>query len=140
MKNESSIKFPRQIIILALSLLVIIYSFSFFIKLYKNISFITTHLPFQEPGYQFKSFEKYLSGVHEIGFLTDKTMSPEDNDGIFLQAQYALAPTILDLDNTDQHIFLIDCRNFITAFDIMQHLKAGPIYVNEYTKVLAEKQ
>jgi len=46
-----------------------------------------------EPGSQFAMFRPYLKGVRKIGYITNRDLS----DGAFLQAQYYLVRTILDL-------------------------------------------
>lgn len=61
-----------------------------------------------EPGYQFVSFKPILNDVKRIGYLTDKNMSREKNDGFFLQAQYFLAPTIIGLNKPQFKYNIID--------------------------------
>src|SRR3989338_8725661 len=44
--------------------------------------------PVVEPGTEYNDFKSVLAEIPRIGFLTDKDMSPERNDGQFLAAQY----------------------------------------------------
>ncbi|OGX28269.1 MAG: hypothetical protein A2787_02290 [Omnitrophica WOR_2 bacterium RIFCSPHIGHO2_01_FULL_48_9] len=109
-------------------------------KLHHKIVFINKNLVFAEPGREFADLADDLQGVEKVGFLTDKDMSPEKNDGLFLQAQYRLAPTVLDLGNAQHPLLIFDCQNVLTAFDMMKELNAAPLHVNPYFKILAERQ
>ncbi len=109
-------------------------------KLYHKIVFINKNLIFVEPGRDFADLADDLKGVAKVGFLTDKDMSAEKNDGFFLQAQYLFAPTMLDLGNPEHELIIFDCPNPLSAFDMMQKLNAAPLHVNPYFKILARRQ
>ncbi len=108
-------------------------------QLYKKISRLNKDLVFNPPGREFAGFQERLAGVETAGFLTDKNMSPEKNDGLFLMAQYALAPVILDLDNTAHTDIILDCQNYFHALDLMKKADAAPVYTNDFGKILARK-
>ena len=93
----------------------------------------------REPGMEFAGFKKHLVGKTVVGFLTDKNMSPENNDGQFLKAQYALAPVVLDLGESRHRFLVLDCSNILTAFDLLQQLNAEPVEVNPFNKIFAQK-
>ena len=92
------------------------------------------------PGEEFIEFRPYLAGITTIGFLTNKSITAEKNDGQFLKAQYILSPVVLDLQNSGYRFLLLDCTNLVIAFDTMQKINAVPILVNRYGKVLAERK
>ncbi|MCA9408939.1 MAG: hypothetical protein KC733_09635 [Candidatus Omnitrophica bacterium] len=92
-----------------------------------------------EPGAQFEEFIPYLKGIKKAGFLTNKGMGAEDNDGHYLQAQYLLAPTILDLNNSNYKLNLLDYTNQIYIFYMLKNLKAKPIKDNIWGKVLTQR-
>ncbi|MFA5059569.1 MAG: hypothetical protein WC676_02980 [Candidatus Omnitrophota bacterium] len=96
-------------------------------------------IQFTEPGFEFARFKKYLKNERIIGFLTDKDMSSERNDGQFLSAQFALAPTVLDLNGLSHQFFIIDATNLVNASEMTKKLNLNPLHVNEHEKILAEK-
>ena len=91
-----------------------------------------------EPGYEFADLKEKIFLLRRIGFLTNKDMSPERNDGQFLAAQYVLAPVVLDLDNPNYQFLILDYTGLVPAFDKMEAIGADPIYINDYSKVLAK--
>ncbi len=97
------------------------------------------HQIFVEPGREFADFREKLAEVKRVGFLTNKDMSSEGNDGQFLAAQYMLAPIILDLDNSSHPFTILDSTGLISSFDTMNKLGLEPAHINEYGKVLAKK-
>lgn len=96
-------------------------------------------IPVIEPGTQFVQFKPYLTDVRELGYLTNKDMSEEKNDGFFLQAQYMLAPTALRLNETDHQLIVLDYSKPVYAWFTMKSMRAAPKFSSEYGPVLAEK-
>ena len=101
----------------------------------------TSHnqLLLQTPGLEYLDFRPFLNQTTQAGFLTDKPMNPENNDGQFLAAQYILAPTRLELNNPQNSMFLIDATSLPAAMRMLKDVHASPVYVNPYGKVLAHK-
>lgn len=97
-------------------------------------------VPYYEPGAQFYDFRDQLKGVKKMGYLTNKDLSPEKNDGNFLQAQYIFAPTILDLNNSNYRFNLLDYSNQIYVFYKIKELNPIRYVDNEYGLVLAESE
>ena len=93
-----------------------------------------------EPGSQFENFKKPLQGVKYVGYLTSKDTSEEDNDGAFLQAQYYLAPTIIELQNNSHQYQILDSENLLYIVYMMKTLKAVRITNNEYGQALIKKR
>lgn len=108
-------------------------------RLYTKISQLNKDLIFNPPGREFTGFRERLAGIEKAGFLTDKNMSPEKNDGLFLMAQYALAPVMLDLGGTGHSHTILDCTNYFHALDLMKEADAAPVYTNDFGKILAVK-
>ena len=139
MKNFIKHFFKFKTLFLLLAFLVAGHNF---LSLLKTLSLSLAKQKYQtflEPGYEFADFRNKLSGVKRVGFLTNKDMSSEKNDGQFLAAQYILAPIILDLDNTSAQFVIMDSTSLIPSFDFMRKLHIEPIHINEYGKVLARK-
>lgn len=98
------------------------------------------HTPYNyEPGYQFVKFKERLTGVREIGYLTNKNFSPGKNDGIYLMAQYFLAPVLLKLNDADHSLNILDYSNQIFVFYMIKTLKADILVDNPYAQVLIRK-
>ena len=93
-----------------------------------------------EPGTQFVMFKEKLAGLREIGYLTNKDMSEEHNDGEFLQAQYMLAPVILRLNQPARTLNILDYKNPVFAVFQMENLNAKPLVTSPYGKVLVESR
>ena len=91
-----------------------------------------------EPGTQFLEFKPYLTDVREAGYLTNKDMSEEKNDGFFLQAQYMLAPTVLRLNEREQKLLILDYNKPVYAWFTLRSLRGRPVYSSEYGPILAE--
>jgi len=91
------------------------------------------------PGTEFMDFNPLLRGVKHAGFMTNKAMSPERNDGQFLAAQYILAPVILDF-NASHQFLLFDYTDLMSAYREIQRLKTQPVYINKYGKILVERK
>ena len=92
-----------------------------------------------EPGTEFKDFKNIIAGEKTVGFLTDKDMSPEQNDGQFLGAQYLFAPHILDLNNPNHHLLILDYIDYPAALKKIKEIGAVYIYTNVWGKILAKR-
>ena len=92
-----------------------------------------------EPGYQFLMMKDYLKNVETIGYLTNNDVSRENNDGAFLQAQYFLAPTLLQLQAENHEFLIIDSHNVPYIVATIRRLSAPRIANNEYGQALLRK-
>jgi hypothetical protein len=93
-----------------------------------------------EPGLQYTDFKEALSGVRNAGFVTNKNLSSEKNDGEFLMAQSILAPTVLHLNASKYKYNVLDCTSKEHLLFALKSLNAQPVAINKYGKVLAIKQ
>ena len=92
-----------------------------------------------EPGTRFHDFRPHIQGKPEIGYMTNKNMSEEKNDGVFLMAQFALTPTILKLNDLDQDHHLLDMTTPAYVVFTLRKLKAAPRHTSRYGLVLTER-
>jgi hypothetical protein len=69
--------------------------------------------PSLEPGQNYQFIKDALpKNITQIGYYTDRILTPEKIDtGYLLSAQYALAPIILDLNNTSADYILEDLES-----------------------------
>ena len=92
-----------------------------------------------EPGSQFAHFKDFTQNARHIGFLTDKDMSPEHNNGFFFQTQYILAPAVIHLNTPQSTWNILDfsqMRYFVTA---MRLLGAHRVANNDYGQILVQR-
>lgn len=100
---------------------------------------LQTELPL-EPGMEFKELKHFLYGARTAGFLTDKDMSPEKNDGQFLGAQFMLAPTTLKLNDTSPEFIILDYETLLRAYPKIRALNAVVVATTPYGKILVKKR
>lgn len=131
---------PVQSVICLLALSLLLCNILNLTRLYKKIAKLNETLPFTLPGREFNDFQQPLDGITKAGFLTDKDMSPEKNDGMFLKAQYALAPLVLELGNAQHTYLILDYQNYLSALEAMQRYDAVPLAMNSYGKILAQRR
>lgn len=131
-KKILSAVFPVIAVLILLSNLCLLY------KTYRLAAQDIKQSPVLEPGIEFKEFQDDLNKVKKAGFLTDKDMSPEKNDGQFLAAQYILSPTVLDLNNPNHTFAVLDYTNTEIAHKKIKSLGAIVIAVSPYGKILVK--
>ena len=96
-------------------------------------------IPFNFLGTQFEGLQDIVQGADIIGYYTDK---PIDNDhkanlAQFQQAQYTLAPIVLDLNNVAHPFVFFDCTNPANALSKIKQLNFTPVKVNKTGIILA---
>ncbi len=90
----------------------------------------------------FKSFQQILSqyDIEFLGYYSDKDMEKNTNILIFSQAQYYLAPLVIESGNTDREYVLFDCSSPDVALKKINELGATPIIANSLGMILAKKK
>ena len=97
-------------------------------------------MPHQIIGYQFAGLEEVLQGVQYVGYYTDKDIeNDKETAKLFSHAQYILAPTVLDFNNTTHEYIIFVCSSEQIARIKIQQLKMFPIRRNKYGMILAKK-
>ena len=107
------------------------------VMIYRNYWNEPLHL---EPGSQFARFKPYLQHTPKIGYITDKGTSRETNDGTFLQAQYFLAPTIIERNAIHHPFIMIDSTNKPYILRMVTILNAKGVAHNPYGQALLKRQ
>ncbi|MBF0330754.1 MAG: hypothetical protein HQL17_02365 [Candidatus Omnitrophica bacterium] len=90
-------------------------------------------------GKKFEGIQKILAGNKYIAYYTDQNL---DNPGPLMelqQAQYTLAPVILDPDSLDHRFILINCVDVSKAIARMKEIGAKPLTANNMGIILAER-
>ena len=96
--------------------------------------------PHQQMGVRFEGLEKDFKGTEIGGYYTDKDLDKDENARQFAQAQYLLAPTLLDINNTSVPLIIFDCSSDAVALKKIVEIGAVPVKKNGFGVILARKQ
>ncbi len=96
-----------------------------------------SNMQFHNLGDQFKEIAPLFNKISKAGYYTDKDTNIPVVIAQFEQAQYHLAPTILDLNNTDYPLVIFDCTLPAIALTKMRELGLQPIKANKFGTILA---
>lgn len=96
-------------------------------------------IPYYFLGLKFSGLDNILKEVKYVGYYTDKNLKNNRNAAQFAQAQYILAPTILDLNNSQHDFILFDCSTPQKALKKIKEFNAVPIRRNKFGIILARK-
>ena len=94
-------------------------------------------LPPQFPGLKFAGLNTLLPKEQFIGYYTDKDLDDKANAAQFAQAQYVLAPLILQKGEKDFEYVLFDCTSPEAAHREIDALKFTAIKQNRFGIILA---
>ncbi len=95
--------------------------------------------PFFFSGSKFEGLGEILKSTGHVGYYTDKDFSNNQHVSQFAQAQYVLAPIVLDLNSTQRRFVLFDCTSEEIAFAKIKEIGYLPLKKNQYGIILAEK-
>jgi hypothetical protein len=93
-------------------------------------------------GYQFRGLEEFIpENVTFISYITDGDLQAPDRYKLFTQAQFVLAPTILDPENPNhQHVLLV-FQDETHAWQTIKHMNRMPILKNDnYGIIFAQRR
>ncbi len=85
-----------------------------------------TTIPLHSLGFQFLGLENVFKGVRTVGYYTDKDLNNTLAIAQFEQAQYMLAPTVLDLNHTEYRWVIFDCTSPLVAKEAIERLGLTP--------------
>ena len=88
-----------------------------------------TTIPLHSLGFQFMGLESVFKDVRTVGYYTDKDLNNSLAIAQFEQAQYMLAPTVLDLNHTQYHWVIFDCTSPKKALDAIKGLEFTPLKI-----------
>lgn len=90
-------------------------------------------------GRAFTGFEEVLKNSSLAGYYTDKDLRQTRHSREFAEAQYVLAPVILDLNNVDHPYIIFNCLNEETAWRKIKEIGAIPVKKNSLGIILAKR-
>lgn len=96
-------------------------------------------MPYVFWGLKFSGLNGLLKAQRSAGYYTDKNMDERFNALQFAQAQYVLAPVILELNNTEHEFIIFDCSTARKALEKIKELGAVPLRVNPTGVIIARK-
>ncbi|MFA5087549.1 MAG: hypothetical protein WC552_00780 [Candidatus Omnitrophota bacterium] len=91
-------------------------------------------------GHQFAGLDDIFRDVEYVGYYTDKDLDVRKNAAQYAQAQYVLAPVVLDKDYEKYEFVLLDCSSEEKAWEKIRELKLMPIKKNRAGIILARKK
>ncbi|MBI4308715.1 MAG: hypothetical protein HY591_00115 [Candidatus Omnitrophica bacterium] len=94
-------------------------------------------MPLHSLTEQFMGLEKAFAHAARAGYYTDKNMEHPLAIAQFEQAQYVLAPTVLELNNTSLPLIIFDCTSPAAALAKIKELKLIPVSANNTGIILA---
>jgi len=81
-------------------------------------------------GTNYAGLAPLLDKVVVIGYYTDRDLAKNVNSARFAQAQYTLAPVILNPDSLDYEFILLDCASGQKAVEKMIEMNATLVFIN----------
>ena len=130
LKNPTFLFLPVLLIALASNILSSLYEVT---KMKK----IRAKIPYVFMGYKFSGLKDILGDQQFLGYYTDKSLDERLPALQFAQAQYILAPIILDFNNTEYEYILFDCSQGEVAQKKIHELGVIPIRKNQFGIILA---
>lgn len=113
--------------------------FNFFCLIQKTVEMrqIRKRVPYTFAGDRFRGLDALVGKTPYLGYYTDKNLDDNRSAMQFAQAQFVLAPAILDLNNTGHEFILFDCTSPLAAIKKIQEIGAQPLKANRYGIILA---
>lgn len=110
------------------------------IQLSRHTLDVMTHpqgMPLHALSEQFTGLQGAFKNVPRAGYYSDKNMDIPVAIAQFEQAQFVLAPTVLELNNTNLPLIIFDCTSAQVALDKIKELKLTPISASSTGIILA---
>ena len=97
-------------------------------------------IPLLFRGSLFKAFQQDLRNIDFIGYVSDRDIHEQKANEQFSQAQYMLAPTILDPTSTDYEYLLIANKKSNITKETLIKLNVMPVRILNNKTMLTKKQ
>jgi hypothetical protein len=102
------------------------------------IQTLAPNRPIAFSGMKFAGLNDVLKNETQIGYVTDLDANDSQNLAEFEQAQYMLAPAILEWNNTATRLLIVNCSSDATAIEKLIKLGAQPLKRNQFGIILAQ--
>lgn len=127
----------KQNLLIAGSLIVLLVNTAALTREMAHIQQARQNSPYIFLGKKFSGLREMLKNTTSVGYYTDKNLDDNLSARQFAQAQYTMAPVVLDLHNTDHEFIIFDCDNEAAAAAKMKEIPAVPIKRNNFGIILA---
>ena len=91
----------------------------------------------QFAGLKFSGLDDYLKNETHIGYATDLDIKETGPLAEYEQAQYVLAPVILDVTGKPHKFFVVNCSTEVGALKKLKELNATAVLRNQFGVILA---
>ena len=132
-----SLKQCTSALILAIALGVLGVNITDYYQEYSRLRQKRQNGPYPFLGLQFSGLQDILQGTETIGYVTDKDLNVQQNAMQFAQAQFMLAPVVLDIDFTGHEYILLDCSRPEITWNLINKFRLLPLRRNPFGIVLA---
>lgn len=93
----------------------------------------------QNIGYKFAGLGEVTKDVQYIGYFTDGDIKKKYYERMLTQAQFRIAPTIIDYNNPSHEFMLLVYSNKALAHMKLKEIGAEPLLENQYGIIYARK-
>ncbi len=144
-KSDKAISFWKELSVLQSLWMALLIGLLFFnmVSLGKAVT-QTKHRRQSKPyifyGIAYAGLNKFLNGVEAIGYYTDRDLDENSHAAAFAQAQYMLAPIMVDLDYAKYEFIIFDCSSEEKAMAKINELGAIPLKKNKFGVILAQQE
>ena len=104
----------------------------------KRINAYRQYVDQQLIGYKFSGLDEFLKGVEIIGYYTGTNLKEEEEERSFIQAQYMLAPILIEFNNLNHEYILFVCKDESLSWIKIKELGLEPLRRNKYGIILAK--
>lgn len=105
----------------------------------RRINGLKKAIAHQNIGYQFAGLEDVTKDVKYIGYFTDGDIKKKYYEKMLTQAQYRIAPTIIDYNNPNHEFMLLIYSNKALAQVKLREIGAEALLENQYGIIYARK-
>lgn len=88
-------------------------------------------------GVKFSGLNDVFKGIKTVGYYSDKDLKKPQHLAEYQQAQFMIAPTLLDFSNLNHPFILFDCNQEINAWLKIKELQLVPLKRNPLGAILA---
>ncbi len=89
-------------------------------------------------GMKFSGLNPFLKNSARIGYLTDSSLDETTAAAEFAQAQYVLAPIILEFNNPDLRFVLVNGSSLEQSLELVRQNGLKPIKGNQFQILLTQ--
>ncbi len=89
-------------------------------------------------GAKFAGLKPFLKNSQRIGYLTDQSLDEKIAAAEFAQAQYVLAPIILDFNNPNLRFVLVNASSLSQSLELIKQHHLKPLKGNQFNILLTQ--